>query len=156
MRWRRFMDAAVAAKFRTYPAPQRDRLMELREIIFKAARDIPDVGKVAEALRWGQPSYLTLETGSGSTIRIDAVKSAPGKTAVYFHCQSGLIENFRELYGDALTFGGKRCIVFDNARELPKDMIAHCVALALTHHLRKKKSHDGGTSHHHRHGSRPG
>lgn len=156
MRRRRFSDPAVAAKFKAYPAPQRARLVELREIIFNAARDVPEAGSVTEALRWDQPSYLTLETGSGSTIRIDAVKGVSGKTAIYFHCQSGLIENFKELYGDALTFIGQRCIIFDNDKELPKKMIAHCVALALTHHLRKRKKHDGGTSHHHRHGSRTG
>lgn len=156
MRRRRFMDAAVAAKFKTYAGAQRVLLLELREIIFNAAQDMPDVGEVTETLRWGQPSYLTLETGSGSTIRIDAVKNERGKTAIYFHCQSGLVDSFKELYGDALTFGGKRCIVFDNARKLPKDMIAHCISLALTHHSRKRKTHDGGTSHYHRYGSRTG
>ena len=46
----------------------------------------------------GQPSYLTPETKSGSTIRIDQVKAAAGQYAVYFHCQTDLVETFRELY----------------------------------------------------------
>jgi Domain of unknown function (DU1801) len=156
MRRRRFSDPAVAEKFKRYAPDQRDQLLQLREIIFDAARDTPGVGKLTEALRWDQPSYLTAETGSGSTIRIDAVKDAPDKIAMYFHCQSGLVEHFRELYGDRLTLAGKRAIVFDKHSKLPEKMIAHCAALALTHHLRKKKKHDGGASHHHRHGPRPG
>jgi len=40
-------------------------------MIFDVAKKTPGVGKLEEDLRWGQPSYLTLETGSGSTIRID-------------------------------------------------------------------------------------
>ena len=31
---------------------------------------------------------------SGSTIRIDQVKSAAGQYAVYFHCQTDLVETF--------------------------------------------------------------
>jgi Domain of unknown function (DU1801) len=150
------MDAAVAAKFKAYPAVQRAPLLELREIIFDAARDASGVGRLTEALRWQQPSYLTLETGSGSTIRLDAVKDDPHRIALYFHCQTGLIDQFKELYGSELTFGGNRCMVFDNTRQLPKDLIAHCISLALTHHLRKKNTYDGGASHHHRHRSRTG
>jgi Domain of unknown function (DU1801) len=156
MRRRRFRDATIAAKFRGYPPKSRAALLSLREMIFDAASDTEGVGTLTEALRWQQPSYLTLETGSGSTIRLDDVKDAHGKIALYFHCQSGLIETFKELYGEHFTFVGQRSIVFDITRELPKDMIAHCISLALTHHLRKKKIHGGGTSHHNRHRSRAG
>jgi hypothetical protein len=139
-----------------FPLPSAPQLMTLREIIFDAALATPGVGKLTEALRWQQLSYLTMETGSGSTIRLDAVKTGPRRIALYFHCQSGLFELFEELYGSQLTFGGQRCMVFDNTGKLPKEMIAHCVSLALTHHLRKRKRHDGGTSHHHRHRPRAG
>jgi hypothetical protein len=45
-----------------------------------------------EALKWGQPSYLTPQSQSGSTIRIDQVKPEAGQRAVYFHCQTNLVE----------------------------------------------------------------
>ena len=61
------------------------------------------VGKLTETLKWGQPSYLTEETGSGTTVRIDRLKAGDGY-AIYFHCQSGLVGQFRELYPDTFTY----------------------------------------------------
>src|SRR5215475_28767 len=86
----------------------------------------------------GQPSYLTPETGSGSTIRIDRVKSADNQVAVFFHCQTDLVETFRELY-PKLSYSGNRAILLDADRKLPEAELRHCVALALTYHLRKRK-----------------
>lgn len=59
--------------------------------------------------------------------------------AVYFHCQSGLVETFRELYPDTFTYEGRRGIVFEASDRVPVRALRHCLALALTHHLRKKR-----------------
>jgi Domain of unknown function (DU1801) len=114
------------------------RLKELRQLVLETAAATAGVGKIDEALRWNQPSFLTFETGSGSTIRIDGLRNDPEKLALYFHCQSGLVETFRNHYGTALTFEGNRSIVLSAELDLPKDALAHCISLALTHHLRKK------------------
>jgi hypothetical protein len=89
-------------------------------------------------LKWGQPSYLTVESKSGSTVRIDQVKSSPSQYAVYFHCQTDLVETFREIY-PKLSYSGNRAILLDAAEKLPEAELRHCVALALTYHLRKHK-----------------
>ncbi len=124
--------------FNTYPKPIRERLLALRQMIYDVAGKTPGVGKVEEALRWGQPSYLTSETGSGSTIRIDQIRNEPGKYGMYFICTSGLVEEFKELYRNEMSFGGNRSIVFDVADRLPNAALRHCISLALTHHLRKR------------------
>lgn len=134
----KFKDARVAAIFRTYPAPLRARLMVLRDLVFDAAAKTAGVGALQETLKWGQPSYLTAETGSGTTIGIDRVKVSEGRYAMYFHCQSGLVETFRELYPDSFVFEGKRAIVFEAEDRVPVRALRHCIGLALTHHLRKK------------------
>jgi hypothetical protein len=134
----KFKDARVAAIFRTYPAPLRARLMVLRDLVFDVAAKTTGVGALQETLKWGQPSYLTAETGSGTTIRIDRVKANEGRCAMYFHCQSGLVETFRELYPDSFVFEGKRAIVFEATDRVPVRALRHCIGLALTHHLRKK------------------
>jgi hypothetical protein len=126
--------------FSTYPKPVRQKLLALRQMIFDVAKKTPGVGKLEEALRWGQPSYLTPETGSGSTIRIDHIRNEPRKYAMYFICTSGLIEDFKELYKDELKFVGNRSIVFSVGDRLPEAALRHCVSLALTYHLRKKQS----------------
>src|SRR6476659_9769991 len=130
-------DAAVEAVFEAYPQPVKSRLLALRRLIFDTAKTTSGVGALEEALKWGQPSYLTTESRSGSTIRIDQVKAEAGQYAVYFHCQTDLVETFRELYPD-LRYGGNRSILLDAADRLPETALRHCVALALTYHLRKK------------------
>ena len=112
--------------------------MALRELVFDTAAGTSGVGHLTETLKWGQPSYLTVETGSGTTVRIDRLKSGGGY-AVYFHCQSGLLGQFRELYPDTFKYAGQRAILFDLAGRLPVRPLRHCLALAFTHHSRKKK-----------------
>lgn len=132
------MKKPVADAINRHPAKVRDALLALRKLVLETARETPGVGAIQEDLRWGQPSFLTTETGSGSTIRIDGFRGDPSRIAIYFHCQSGLVDQFRSLYGDKLDFMGERAIVLRIGERLPKSAIKHCVALALTHHLRKK------------------
>jgi Domain of unknown function (DU1801) len=131
--------AAVEAVFDTYPKPLKARLLALRRLIFETAKATKGVGALQETLKWGQPSYLTPATKSGSTIRIDRVKSAANQYAIYFHCQTDLVETFRTLYPAEFSYGGNRCMLFDAASEVPEAALRHCVALALTYHLNKRK-----------------
>jgi uncharacterized protein DUF1801 len=133
---RKAASSTVDATFAAYPKPVKAKLLALRRLIFDTAKATKGVGLLEEALKWGQPSYLTPESKSGSTIRIDQVKSSPGQYAVYFHCQTDLVETFRELYPE-LSFAGNRAILLDAADKLPEAELRHCVALALTYHLRK-------------------
>ena len=132
-------DTAVEAVFASYPNPVKSKLLALRKLMFDTAKATPGVGALEETLKWGQPSYLTTESKSGSTIRIDQVKTEAGQYAVYFHCQTDLVETFRELYPE-LRYGGNRSILLDAADRLPEAALRHCVALALTYHLRKRKA----------------
>jgi hypothetical protein len=131
-------DSAVDAAFDAYPKPVKAKLLALRRLIFDTAKSTKGVGALEEALKWGQPSYLTAESKSGSTVRIDQVKATPGQYAVYFHCQTDLVEMFRELY-PKLSYSGNHAILLDAAKKLPEAELRHCVALALTYHLRKRK-----------------
>jgi hypothetical protein len=130
--------SAVEAVFDAYPKPVKGKLLALRRLILDTAKATKGVGRVEETLKWGQPSYLTPETRSGSTVRIDQVKPEPGQYAVYFHCQTNLVETFRELYPE-LRYGGNRCILLKADEEIPEAALRHCVALALTYHLGKRK-----------------
>jgi uncharacterized protein DUF1801 len=135
----RFAEPAVEAVFGAYPNPVKSKLLALRRLILDTAATTDGVGTLEEALKWGQPSYLTTESKSGSTIRIDQVKAEAGRYAVYFHCQTDLVETFRELYPE-LRYGGNRCILLDAGNKLPEKALRHCVALALTYHARKRKA----------------
>lgn len=134
---KRFADKKVAALFRAYPPAVRAKLLALRELILDVAARTPGVGPLTETLKWGQPSYLTGATGSGTTVRLDRLKKREGY-ALYFHCQSGLVEQFRGLYGETFRYEGRRALLFEPAERLPVTALRHCIGLALTHHLRKK------------------
>ncbi|MBV9461431.1 MAG: DUF1801 domain-containing protein [Bradyrhizobium sp.] len=132
-------DRAVANVLDGYAKPIGAKLQALRKLILDTARTTDGVGALEETLKWGQVSYLTSETGAGSTIRIDRVKSEANQVAVYFHCQTNLVDTFRELYPE-LSYSGNRAILLDAAAPLPKAKLSHCVALALTYHLKKRKA----------------
>jgi hypothetical protein len=139
-----FSDPAVAAVFSAYPKPLQTKLLALRRLILDTAKVTEGVGALEETLKWGQPSYLTTATKSGSTVRIDQVKAVSGQIAIYFHCQTDLVATFRELYPE-LNYGGNRSILLNGANKLPEAELRHCVGLALTYHLRKRKASSGGS-----------
>ena len=134
-----FSDTRVKAVFDAYPPKLRAKLLNVRKLILETAASAAGIGTIHETLKWGQPSYLTLETGSGSTIRIDRVKSKDCY-AVYFHCQTDLVETFRRLYPNEMIYGGNRSILFDADAQIPEKALRHCIGLALTYHSRKLDS----------------
>ena len=84
--------------------------------------------------QFAQPAYLPAKARTGTTVRIDAVKGDPDRYAAYFHCQTTLIDSFRELYPDEFTFEGNRALLFERGGKLPKAALKHCIGLALTYH----------------------
>jgi hypothetical protein len=138
---RPFADPRVAEIFREYPKEVQNRLLFLRELIFDTASAIEGVGELEETLRWGEPTYLTTASGTGTMVRINSRGSA-GRTAVFFHCQTGLIPMFKTLYADTFAYEGKRAIIFEEADSIPVEKLSHCISLALTYHrdrLRPKR-----------------
>jgi hypothetical protein len=118
----------------------RRKLLALRELIFETAASTPGVGKLEETLKWREPAYLTSETKSGSTIRIDWKRSSPSQYAMYFHCQTNLVETFRTLFPNEFIFEGNRAIVFREPDVVPTDSLSFCIAAALTYHRTKGKN----------------
>ncbi len=135
-----FTDPKVSRLFSAYPAPVRSKLLKLRELIFSTAKRTPGVGTLEETLKWGQPSYLTTETKSGSTIRLDAIPAMPGNYALYVNCQTTLVETFKEKFGPTFRYEGNRALIFSAADKIPEPELRECIALALTYHSKKKGS----------------
>lgn len=106
------------------------QLFALRDLVKQVAEEIEDSGVVEETLKWSEPSYVTKY---GSTIRINRYAQT-NQVAVYFNCQSSLIETFREIYSDTFAFEGKRALVLKKEQAIPVDELKHCILLALTYH----------------------
>lgn len=132
-----FENAAVAQAFAAYPVDFRRKILALRELIFQTAALTEGVGKIEETLKWGEPAYVTSQSRSGSTIRIGWKKSHPSHYAMYFHCQTNLVDTFRALFPTEFKFEGNRAIVFNEHDVVPTVSLALCVAAALTYHRSK-------------------
>lgn len=131
------MKQGVRDKFRSYPDHVRIKLEFLRELILDVASNTEGVGRIEETLKWGEPSFLTSESGSGTTIRIDWKPRSPDQYAMYFNCKTTLIDSYRSLFPLELTYDGNRAIVFGVNEKIPENELRLCVGMALRYHLDK-------------------
>lgn len=132
----------VAAVFERYPDGIREKILLLRRLILETAATTEGVGEIEETLKWGEPSYLTPKTKSGSTVRIDWKKSKPEQYAMYFKCTANLVPAFREKYSRVFNFEGNRAIIFKLDEEIPAEALQSCIVLALTYHRNKNLDDD--------------
>lgn len=131
-------DPEVAAVFASYDDDIRAELLHLRQLILETADQTVGVGTISETLKWGQPSYVTTQTRSGSTIRIGPTR--PGSEhdyAMYFICHTNLVETFRDSFGDAFVYDGNRALLFSLGTHPPEKEIRECIVSGLTYHLTK-------------------
>lgn len=126
----------LQAAFDSFPDSIRDDLLRVRALILAVATETPAIGRVEETLKWGQPSYLTPETKSGSTIRLGVPKA--GGYAIYTHCQTSLIADFQSLFPDDFTYEGNRAVVFADGEKPDEDKLRLLIKSALTYHLKSK------------------
>ena len=121
----------VQMVFDRYPDWARKKLLVLRELIVETAKETEDISALEEALKWGEPSYLTK---FGSTVRMDWKEKTPEKFAIYFKCTSKLVPTFKTIYKNKFIFEGDRAIVFNLEDKIPDKELKHCISLALTYH----------------------
>ena len=133
----------VANAFAAFPGDARKALMAVRSLIFETAEAIEAVGPLTETLKWGEPAYLTEATKAGSTIRLGWKAKAPDECALYFNCNTTLVDTFRTRFPE-LRFSGNRALLLDVNAELPRDALADCIEQALTYHLNKRKGARAG------------
>ena len=135
----KLMDPEVEKVFQSYPEKYRKPLMELRGLILQAAKETPGVGKLEETLKWGQPSYVTKQSKSGSTVRID--RFGKDKIAIFFHCKTTLVDTFRTIFPGTFEFSKNRAIVFNPSEPLPEMALDMCIGMALTYHKNKRAAY---------------
>jgi hypothetical protein len=123
----------VAVVFAAASPGARRGLLALRELIFTVADETPGVGPLTEALRWGQPAYLTLATGSGCSLRTGVT---PTGFALFVHCRTTLIGDFLAGPGAGFRTEGSRAVLFDTADQIGHPALRLLVARALTWHRR--------------------
>ncbi|MGF1721132.1 DUF1801 domain-containing protein [Vibrio kyushuensis] len=121
------MNKEVQLKFESYPPEVRSKMLELRTLIIEVIEEC-GFKQFEETLKWGEPSYLV---NGGSTVRIDWKAKSPEQCYVFFNCKTKLVDTFRELYSDTLTFNGNRAISFNLDQAFPVGSLKHCIELSL-------------------------
>ncbi|WP_147127219.1 DUF1801 domain-containing protein [Shimia ponticola] len=110
-----------------------DRLLELRARILKVASDI-GVAPIEETLKWGEPALVPPKQ-IGTTIRLGARAE---QCALFVHCQTSLVEQWRSLFPDAFTYEGNRGVLIPAAGAFDHAAFDQMVAMALTYHQNKR------------------
>ena len=113
-----------------------DAIDQLAQIIRDTADQLPETGGLEETFKWGQRSFLPKKNRVGTTVRID--QYGGDQVAMYVHCQTTLVDSFRAMYPE-LNYEGKRAVIFNAKKKLPRDTISVLVEEALLYHVNKKK-----------------
>lgn len=132
------INPAVSKVFDSYPKSIKNKLLFLRQLILDTANSIQGIGEIEETLKWGEPSYLTPESKSGSTIRIAWKESKKEQFSIFFKCTANLVPAFKEKFPQKFNYGGNRSINFKLNEEIPIKELKQCIAMALTYHKNKK------------------
>lgn len=113
------------------------QILTIRTWIFEEVARDKRVGKIHEALKWGQPSFVVSKPRSGTTLRLaQTLKSPKYDFGLFVPCQTNLIDTCRDRFGDVFNFDGNRGLLFENDHELPETELRHFIALALTYYVK--------------------
>ena len=124
----------VRLKILSYPESARVYANEIICLIYETA-EADGLDKIDESLKWGEPSF---KVRNGSPVRFDWKPKFPNNFFIFFNCKTILIDTFREFYGSILNFEGNRAIVLDLGEPIPKEILQHCISMAINYHKIKK------------------
>ena len=129
-------DDAVRIAFDSFADSHQPHLRKLRELILDEAARLDLPGGVEETLKWGEPSYLPGKARVGTAIRLGSFDKE--HVALYVNCQTTLVERYRALFGDRLSYSKNRAVRFGISEPLPQEAVRVCARMALHYHLDKK------------------
>lgn len=127
-----FNNADVKSAYESFPENSRRELLVIRDLIFQIASKDEAIGPLEECLKWGQPSYLTSQSKSGTAIRLACTKS--GKAALFVHCQTSLISEFKAIFNDQFEYEGNRALIIPELTKENLTALSLFIGRALTYH----------------------
>jgi NADPH-dependent ferric siderophore reductase len=127
-------DPAIAAALNAFAAAERAALLQLRSLVFQVASEDDRIGPLVEELKWGQPSIRPKRAKVGTPMRLGRAKT--GQIALFVHCQTSVISEFRAVFPDRFHFDGNRAVLLDPGVPVPVEDLRPLLQGALTYHLR--------------------
>lgn len=128
------MPAEVTAAFNDTPGDVRAHLLAVRALVFEVAEAV-EAGLLTETLKWGEPANLTEARKSGNTVRL-GLSGARG--AVFFNCQTHLVEGFRSDFPERFEYIGNRALAVSGGDDTA--LLSQCLGRALTYHRDKRRA----------------
>lgn len=132
-----FDNPNIKSIFDNFEPMVRSATLQVRDWVFEIAASDSEIGSITEDLKWGEPAYLTNQTNSGTTLRINQKKNTPNLFAIYVNCKTDLVENFKNIF-PKLKYEGTRAIVVDASFPLPENEIKTIISMVLRYKLRGK------------------
>ncbi|MCR9203750.1 MAG: hypothetical protein NXH75_04170 [Halobacteriovoraceae bacterium] len=129
------MNKEVEEKYKSYPPMVKKEILILRKMILETVKNDSDIDFSGEALKWGEPSFLT--KSSGSTLRLDWKAKSPEHISLFVNCQTKLISMFKELYPFDFEYVGNRELRIPLRVKYSKEKLKKCIELALKYNLVK-------------------
>lgn len=128
----------IAAAFDVWPEPVQQVLLDIRARLYHLAAKDDRIGPLQECLKWGQPSWLTHKSKSGTTIRLGYDDATPNRAWIYVHCGTSLISDYKDRFGDQLQYKGKRAVALP-LQDMPEGhLLDAALSMALLYHVNKK------------------
>lgn len=135
---KKFSEPGVKKAYDSLPAPHQRYAYEIRELIWQTVGEL-DLGcDVLETLKWGEPSYLPVKPRIGSTVRVGQFDEQ--NLALYFNCQTMLVENFRSMFGKDVEYSKNRALLFKVSEAVPETIVKTCVSSTLRYHMDKRRA----------------
>ena len=129
---RPFTSPSVRDAYAAFPQRARETLMALRTMIYEIGETLP-VGRIEESTKWGQPSYATPDTNLATPIRLGLSKA--GDPAIFTHCQTTVMNDFRALAPTNIAFDGNRAVHLPLDTSPDLNELAPLIRAALTYRL---------------------
>lgn len=133
------MELSVKKRIDSFPKSIKSKFLAVRELILDEARNDSSIGELKETLKWGEPSYLTEKTKSGTTVRIDWKEKNPNELGLFVNCKSSLLDQYRSLFPNSFRYEGERAVWINLEKDIPQFELRACIKLALRYHLDKKR-----------------
>ena len=129
------LEPGVAAVVLGYPEAVRERVLELRRLLYDVADEL-EVGAIDEKLRWGEPGF---RVKGGTTVRLHCKHPASGKVGFFVPCSTDLAASYRARHPE-LEIEGDRVVWLPLEGPLPEEALRDCIALAWTYHRRRQRA----------------
>jgi hypothetical protein len=133
---KRFSEPDVKKVYESLPASHKRYAYQVRDWIWEAVEGMDLDCNVVETLKWGEPSYLPDKPRIGSTLRIGQFDEE--HIALYFNCQTMLVENFRSMFGSEVEYSKNRAVLFNVSEPLPESIVKACASKTFRYHLDKR------------------